>query len=82
MGLKDSAGRSLTLIELMRRSGKTQDGIAESVGVTPSTLRKYSKGERRPTIDPFFALCRELSVSPKKLGEALGIDMQGVPDDE
>lgn len=82
MVLKTNENGSLALIELIKRTGKTQEQFASDVGVTPDALRKYSRGIRQPTVKPFFAMCKELNVSPKVLAESFGLDVTGVPNDE
>jgi hypothetical protein len=36
---------------------------------------------KMPRADNFFALCRELKLSPKTVARLLGIDISNIPDD-
>ena len=45
------------------RMGKTNDDIAEEVGLSPVTVLRYLKGQRQIPIDVFGDLCKALGAN-------------------
>ena len=50
-----------------RKSGLTQEKLAEKVGISPSFLGHIERGTRVASLETLVALCNELSVSPDYL---------------
>jgi len=71
-----------TVQELIETAGTTQAKVAYNLDVSLNTVNSWFNRRKVPRADNFFALCRELNVSPKRLGRMLGIDIAGIPDDE
>ena len=51
------------LREAIRQSGLSQKAIAEKAGIHPSTVKKYIRADKFPSIDTFAILCRVLGIS-------------------
>ena len=51
------------LREAIRQSGLSQKAIAEKVGIHRSTVNKYIRADKFPSIDTFVILCRVLGIS-------------------
>ena len=51
------------LREATEKSGLSQKEIARLVGIHPTTVNKYVKAEKCPSLDTFALLCKALSVS-------------------
>ena len=64
-------GRSKTYAEeirsrlqaAIRASGISQKEIARRLGLSPSTVSKYARMEKSPSVDTFGRLCEVLGVS-------------------
>ena len=54
----------LRLCECIRESGYTQTHLAELLGISPSTVSHYLRGDKFPALDTLANLCRILDVSP------------------
>ena len=61
----------LRLRDAIKNSGLSQKEIARRVGIHPSTVSKYARMEKHPSIDTLAALCRALGVSSDRI---LGLD--------
>lgn len=61
------------LRDAIRQSGMSQKEIAEKVGIHPSTVNKYIRTDKFPSIDTFALLCRALNVSSDLI---LGLDTE------
>ncbi len=53
----------LRLREAIRLSGLSQKEIAKALGINPSTVSKYLRLDKFPSIETFANLCRILEVS-------------------
>lgn len=62
------------LQEAIRSCGMSQKEIAKQTGISPSTVSKYARMEKTPSIDTFAQLCRVLGVSSDAI---LGPDRGG-----
>lgn len=62
------------LKELREKAGLTQEGLAERVGTTHSTIQRLEAGTRRLTADWIFRLAPHLGCTPGEI-----IDFQGGP---
>lgn len=51
------------LREAIKNSGLTQTEIAKQLGITQSTVSKYVRRDKYPSIDTFANLCKILDVS-------------------
>ena len=58
------------------RTGKTNDEIAEAVGVSPVTVLRYLRGQRQIPIDVFGDLCKALGVSAASITTAAFVKAQ------
>ncbi len=61
----------LRLRAAIKDSGLSQKEIAKRVGVPPSTVSKYVRMEKYPSIDTFAELCRAIGASSDRI---LGLD--------
>ena len=61
----------LRLRAAIKDSGLSQKEIAKRVGVHPSTVIKYVRMEKYPSIDTFAELCRAIGASSDRI---LGLD--------
>ncbi len=61
----------LRLRNAIKNSGLSQKEIAMRVGVHPSTVSKYVRMEKYPSIDTLALLCRALAISADRI---LGLD--------
>ena len=52
------------------RRGMTLTGVADSTGISKSTLSRLETGQRRPTLELLFALCRAYRVPLDDLVDA------------
>lgn len=48
--------------KLLRSTGKTQQEIAELVGVSQQTVSRYQSGKVKMSVDRFFEWCEKLGV--------------------
>lgn len=55
------------LREEIRRSGLSQKEIAEKLGVNASTVSKYMRLDKFPSIETFANLCEILDVSSDEI---------------
>ncbi len=62
-GSKMIDGIQQRLRNAIKNSGMSQKAIAESIGVHPTTISKYLRSDKFPSIDTFAALCKVLNVS-------------------
>ena len=69
------------LKQLIEQSGHTQKSLAESLGLSYSTVKYYVARQKMPGSDVLADMCRVLNQSPKTVMTALGIDTDGIPDD-
>ena len=58
------------LREAIETSGYTQKEIARRLGINPSTVSKYMRLNKYPSLDTFAQLCEVLDVS---VDEILGL---------
>ena len=77
-----NANPEQTAQELIVTAGTTQARVAQNLGVSQQTVNAWLNRRKVPRADNFFALCRELGISAKRLGKLLQIDVSGVPDDD
>ena len=61
----------LRLRNAIKDSGLSQKEIAKRVGIHPSTVSKYVRMEKYPSIDTFAELCRAIGASSDRI---LGLD--------
>lgn len=55
------------LREAIKYSNITQKELAERIGVSPSTVSKYMRINKFPSLDTFANLCAALDVSADEL---------------
>lgn len=55
---------ALNLSSVRERLGKSQKAVAERLGVSPSLVSKWEKGERKPDLTQIWELGRMFGVSP------------------
>lgn len=53
--------------EEIRASGKSQKEIAARLGINPSTVSKYLRLDKYPSLDTFANLCEILDVSADEI---------------
>lgn len=59
------------LRDAIKNSGLSQKEVAQWIGVNPSTVSKYVRMEKSPSLDTFATLCRVLGISSDRI---LGLD--------
>ena len=55
------------LREAIRTSGIAQKEIAERAGVNPSTISKYMRLDKYPSIDTLALICKAIDVSSDEI---------------
>jgi transcriptional regulator with XRE-family HTH domain len=70
-----------TLQELREKAALTQEQLSRRMGIGLRIITDWEQGRKTPSLRNFFALAKELSVSPKQLAKSLGLDVSNVPDD-
>ncbi len=75
-------GEERPLKVLIEEAGYTQKSFAQAVGLNYSTVKFYVAQQKTPGVDVLANMCRALNMSPKTVLKALGIDINGIPNDE
>lgn len=57
-----------------KNSGKTQQGLADAIGVSPAFLGHLEHGRRTISLETLVALCNELRISPNYLFHGMVLD--------
>ncbi len=64
----------VTISEIQKRlraeiksSDKTQKEIAEELGINPSTISKYMRLDKYPSLDTFANICKILDLSADEI---------------
>ena len=64
----------ITIEEIQKRlraeiksSSKTQKEIAEALGINPSTVSKYMRLDKYPSLDTFANICKILDLSADEI---------------
>jgi transcriptional regulator with XRE-family HTH domain len=70
-----------TIQEAIQLAEATQEQLARNLGVSLNTVNSWVNCRKVPRADNFFALCRELKLSPKTVARLLRIDISNIPDD-
>ncbi|MCC3412041.1 MAG: helix-turn-helix transcriptional regulator [Microcoleus sp. PH2017_29_MFU_D_A] len=70
-----------TIQEAIQLAEATQEQLARNLGVSLNTVNSWVNCRKMPRADNFFALCRELKLSPKTVARLLRIDISNIPDD-
>ena len=71
MSVLDNTRLMVEVCKLCYEDGLSQKEIAKRVGVHPSTVSKYVRMEKYPSIDTFAELCRAIGASSDRI---LGLD--------
>ena len=74
--------RKSNLRALRERANLTQRQLSNSANVTERNIHDWEKGVSVPRLDRAIILARALGVSLKQLSLELGLDVDGVPDDQ
>ena len=53
--------------EEIKNSSKTQKEIAEELGINPSTISKYMRLDKYPSLDTFANICKILDLSADEI---------------
>lgn len=53
----------MTLRSYRRAQDRTQEELAQVIGVSPDTMRRWEQGEAEPKVSQFILLCEALGVS-------------------
>lgn len=65
--VKSEGGRlppyMMTLRSYRRAQDRTQEELAQVIGVSPDTIRRWEQGEAEPKVSQFILLCEALGVS-------------------
>ena len=57
----------IRLREAIKTSGLSQKEIADKLGINPSTVSKYVRLDKFPSIDTFANLCEILDISADEI---------------
>jgi transcriptional regulator with XRE-family HTH domain len=79
--VKESEKRKTKLKELIQQANLTQRELSDRVGLTEKTINDLVRGVSFPRLDRAANIARILGVSFKELCDALGISVEGIPDD-
>ena len=52
-----------TLRACRRAQDRTQEELAQIIGVSPDTIRRWEQGEAEPKVSQFILLCEALGIS-------------------
>ena len=55
------------LAEAIKQSGLTQTAIAKQLGIKPSTVSHYVKGDKMPALDTLANLCAILDLDANEI---------------
>ena len=72
---------TFTLKELIKRQGLTQREIHRKTNISEATLGLWVSGKSDPSLSNAVKLARALEVDLKTLSYAMGIDVNGLPED-
>jgi len=59
------------LKELRKQADKTQQELADEIGVASETVSRWENGHHKPTGDMYVLLCESLGCSIKELSGAI-----------
>lgn len=63
-----------TLKEIRVSQDKTQQEIAQSLGVSKQAVSLWEKGKQSPTLEKAVKLAKMLNISLDELAQSMGID--------
>ncbi len=72
---------TFTLKELIKRQGLTQREVHRKTGIPEITVNLWSQGKTIPNLDNAVKLAIALGVDLKTLSYAMGVDVNGLPED-
>ncbi len=67
---------------LREQAGLTRPQVKERIGVSERRQADWESGKALPSAENIASLCRLYKVSLKSMFSALGVDVEGIPDDE
>lgn len=67
---------------LMEGKNLTQRELSDLTGITERTIHDIVKGATLPRLDRAVQLAKAIGISLKALCYELGLDVEGIPDDE
>ena len=71
-----------TLKTLRESANLTQPELSRRMGVGIRIIGDWERRESLPRFDRAISLAKVLGISLKTLGRALGLDVEGIPNDE
>ena len=71
-----------TLKSLRESANLTQPELSRRMGVGIRIIGDWERRESLPRFDRAISLAKELGISLKTLARSLGLDVEGVPNDE
>ncbi len=78
----DTNPEEITLKKLRESLDVSQGELGSRLNLSYRAIAEWESGRKIPRFDNALALARELGVSLKVLARAMGLDPEGVPDDE
>lgn len=72
-GIDSIAG--LVLREIRQERGLTQDGLADKVGISLASYKRYEKGTRSIPLPVLYVLCDALSVSTTEYTSRIDVEL-------
>ena len=71
-----------TLKTLRESANLTQPELSRRMGVGIRIIGDWERGEAIPRFDRAISLAKELGVSLKTIARSMGINVEGIPNDE
>jgi transcriptional regulator with XRE-family HTH domain len=79
----DKTEQDVPTLKVLRESASlTQPELSRRMGVGIRIIGDWERGEAIPRFDRAIALARELGVSLKTIAKSIGLNVEGIPDDE
>jgi transcriptional regulator with XRE-family HTH domain len=79
----DNSEQDVPTLKVLRESASlTQPELSRRMGVGIRIIGDWERGEAIPRFDRAIALARELGVSLKTIAKSIGLNVEGLPDDE
>ncbi|MDF0551717.1 helix-turn-helix transcriptional regulator [Kamptonema sp. UHCC 0994] len=71
-----------TLKNLVEAAGKTQRQLSKDTGIPEVTINTWVARKTVPRLDNAIVVCRELNISLKVFAKSMGLNVEGLPDDQ
>ena len=79
----DEEGQDIPTLKTLRESANlTQPELSRRMGVGIRIIGDWERGEAIPRFDRAISLAKELGVSLKTIARSMGLNVEGIPNDE